>query len=213
MIVILLGPPGAGKGTQAKRLSERTGWFHFSTGDRMRQERAAGTDLGRQFDLYMAQGMLVPDDLVMRLVKKQIEESASAKGIVFDGFPRTIAQAHALDSLLGAFGKSVDHVIVFDVSEEVVVERITGRRVCEACGKVYHVVFEPPPLSGKCLACGSSQIVQRNDDSEETVRKRYRLYLQGSEAIIQHYSRVLLKVDASQVADVVTRNLFEMLKL
>jgi adenylate kinase len=187
MDLLLFGPPGAGKGTQAKLLIELLGIPQISTGDMMRAERKAGSELGRQFDEYMAAGKLVPDGLVLDLIERRLEQRDAQNGAIFDGYPRTLAQARSLDTLLEKLGRRIDRVVSLDVPLEVILERVTGRRVCLDCGQTYHVRYTPPPQNGECIACGGTKIVQRSDDSEELVRKRYEEYKEKTEAVLAHY--------------------------
>jgi len=186
MDLILFGPPGAGKGTQAKLLVETLGVPQISTGDMMRAERASGSELGKQFEDYMQKGLLVPDELVLELFRQRLAQPDAANGAIFDGFPRTLAQAAALDATLGKMERSIDKVVALEVPTEVIVERISGRRVCLSCGQTYHVRYSPPPPSGRCSQCGG-EIVQRTDDTEEKVRTRSSEYLENTLAILRHY--------------------------
>ena len=186
MDLILFGPPGAGKGTQAKLLVETLGVPQISTGDMMRAERASGSELGKQFEDYMQKGLLVPDELVLELFRQRLAQPDAANGAIFDGFPRTLAQAAALDATLGKMDRSIDKVVALEVPTEVIVERISGRRVCLSCGQTYHVRYSPPPPSGRCSQCGG-EIVQRTDDTEEKVRTRSSEYLENTLAILRHY--------------------------
>lgn len=186
MDLILFGPPGAGKGTQAKVLVERLGVPQISTGDMMRAERASGSDLGKKFDDYMQKGRLVPDELVLELFQQRLARPDAKDGAIFDGFPRTLAQAEALDATLGKIGRAIDKVVALEVPTDVIVERISGRRVCVSCGQTYHVRYSPPPPSGRCSQCGGA-IVQREDDTEEKVRTRNSEYLDNTLAILRHY--------------------------
>lgn len=187
MDLILFGPPGAGKGTQAKLLVEALAVPQISTGDMMRAERASGSELGKQFDDYMTKGLLVPDALVLELFRQRLAQPDAANGAIFDGFPRTLAQAEALDATLATMGRAIDKVVALEVPTEVIVERISGRRVCLSCGQTYHVRYSPPPPSGRCSECGG-EIVQRTDDTEEKVRTRSSEYLENTLAILQHYA-------------------------
>ena len=197
MDLILFGPPGAGKGTQAKILVEELGLPQIATGDMMRAERKSGSGLGQKFDEYMSAGKLVPDDLVLALFAKRLAQPDAAKGAIFDGFPRTIPQAKALDETLGELGRQVDKVVALDVDLEVIVDRVTGRRVCRSCGQTYHMRYSPPPPSGECTSCGSTDIVQRSDDTEEKVRKRDAAYKEQTLPILAHYEPkgIVEKVD------------------
>lgn len=190
MDLVLFGPPGAGKGTQAKLLVEALGIPQLSTGDMMRAERKSGSDLGARFDSFMTQGLLVPDELVLELIGSHLSSDAAKKGAIFDGFPRTVPQAEALDRLLGALGRKVDRVIALEVPVDLIVDRITGRRSCESCGHIYHVRYNPPPSTGRCANCESDRIVQRDDDKEEKVRQRNAEYLEKTVPILEHYSKV-----------------------
>lgn len=185
MDLILFGPPGAGKGTQAKILVEKLGLPQISTGDMMRAERKSGSELGRRFESHMSKGELVPDDLVLALFAKRLAESDAEEGAIFDGFPRTVAQAEALDRTLSKLGRKIDHVIALEVDVGVIVERITGRRVCLS-GHTFHVRYSPPPPSGECPECGA-EIIQRGDDTEEKVRTRNSAYRNETLPILAHY--------------------------
>ena len=186
MDIVLFGPPGAGKGTQAQRLSSRLGIPQISTGDLMRAERKAGTELGRRFDEYMREGKLVPDELVGELLRQRLEQPDAKGGAIFDGYPRTVPQAELLERLLAERGRKVDVVVALEVPLEELVDRITGRRVCGSCGQVYHVRYNPPPPSGRCGRCGG-ELVQRPDDTEEVVRTRYEEYRRKTEPVLQWY--------------------------
>jgi len=188
MDIILFGPPGAGKGTQAKRLTGALNLPQISTGDMMRAERASGSDLGKQFDDYMSKGLLVPDELVLALFGKRLAQPDAAKGAILDGFPRTVAQAEALDTLLESLGRRIDTVVSMEVSLDEMIERVVLRRTCEGCGQIYHLRYNPPPSQGACGKCGG-KLVQRADDTEEVVRKRYEEYLTKTAPILEHYRK------------------------
>ena len=209
MDLVLFGPPGAGKGTQAKFLVEKLRLPQISTGDLMRAERKSGSDLGKKFDEYMSKGLLVPDELTVELLGRRLAQPDAAGGAIFDGFPRTVAQAKALDALLGKLGRRVDKVVALEVPEDAIVDRISGQRSCEACGQVYHVRYSPPPSSGRCGSCGSDRLVQRGDDHEDKVRTRNAVYLKDTLPILAHYAavsdRVLSKVDGTGSVEDVTR--------
>lgn len=199
MDLILFGPPGAGKGTQAKFLVESLKIPQISTGDMMRAERASGSELGARFDSFMSAGKLVPDELVLELMEKRLTADDAKGGAIFDGFPRTVAQAKALDALLGKLDRKIDRVVALDVTLDDVVERITGRRVCLDCGQTYHVRYSPPPSDGSCASCGGSRVVQRSDDNEDVVRHRYTEYQEKTAPILEHYGSqgVVAKVDGT----------------
>lgn len=208
MDLILFGPPGAGKGTQAKILVEKLGIPQISTGDMMRAERASGSELGTKFAHYMTQGLLVPDALVLELFAQRLEKPDAKEGAIFDGFPRTVEQAEALDAILAKLGRAVDHVIALRVPVEAIVERIVGRRVCLSCGQVYHMRYSPPPPSGQCVSCGGTDIVARKDDTEEKVRTRFAAYEENTFPILAHYepTGVVAEVDGlGEVEDITGR--------
>ncbi|MFB3817909.1 MAG: adenylate kinase [Candidatus Methylomirabilales bacterium] len=183
MRLILLGPPGAGKGTQAKLLTERLRVPQISTGDMLRAALAAGTPLGREAKAFMERGALVPDAVILDLVGERLQAADCAGGYILDGFPRTVAQARALAALPGA---RLDHVLSLEVPAEDVVRRIAGRRTCERCGAMYHVAFSPSREAGRCDACGGPT-VQREDDREETVRRRLAVYAEQTAPLLAHY--------------------------
>ena len=187
MRLILLGPPGAGKGTQAKLLIDLLAIPQISTGDMMRAERKSGSDLGKRFDDYMSAGKLVPDSLVLDLIKSRLASADAKSGAIFDGYPRTVQQAEALDLMLEDLGRQIDRVVALDGPLKDIVERVTGRRVCLDCGQTYHVRYSPPPQNGECISCGGTKIVQRSDDTEEVVRKRYEEYQAKTEPVLAHY--------------------------
>jgi adenylate kinase len=187
MNLVLLGPPGAGKGTQAKLLQDSRSLLKLSTGDMLRAAVAAGTDLGRKAGDIMERGQLVPDNMVIELIAEHIDED-EGKGFILDGFPRTIAQAEALDRLLKERGKKLDLVIVMGVNDEALIERIAGRFACVTCGEGYHDVYKMPKIEGVCDRCGGTQFVRRRDDNEEVVRSRLKAYHAQTEPLIDYYS-------------------------
>ncbi|HSN90714.1 MAG TPA: adenylate kinase [Anaeromyxobacteraceae bacterium] len=186
MILILLGPPGAGKGTQAKLLSAELGIPHVSTGDMFRDHKARGTEIGRKVQAIMDAGGLVTDDVTNAMVKERLSRPDVAEGLLLDGYPRTVPQAEYLDRLLASLGRSIGRVLSYDVAEDVLVERMSGRRSCPQCGAVYHVTQNPPRQAGRCDRDGTA-LVQRDDDREETVRRRLEEYARKTEPLKRHY--------------------------
>lgn len=207
MRIVLMGPPGAGKGTQAKRLAERFGMAHLSSGDIFRAEKAGGSPLGREMARYMDVGQLVPDEIVVEVMAKAVTGSSAAGGLLLDGFPRTVPQARALDEQLARAGKPLDAVAVITADDEAIVERITGRRSCPRCGRAYHVKFLPPRVLGACDDC-SAELVQRDDDTEAVVRQRLTAYYRQTEPVIAYYraggQAKVLEIDGRGSPDEVT---------
>jgi len=210
MDLLLFGPPGAGKGTQAKFLVKELGIPQLSTGDMMRAERASGSDLGKKFNEYMSKGLLVPDELVLELMEKVLSGEEAANGAIFDGFPRTAPQAEALDTILAKLGRKIDRVVAMDVDLGVIIDRVTGRRVCKSCGQTYHLRYDPPPSDGVCTACGG-EIYQRADDTEETVKKRDAEYQAKTSAVLAHYDAkgVVTRIDEVGELDEITQRIRE----
>jgi len=189
MNLVLLGPPGAGKGTQAKLLEDSRSLVKLSTGDMLRTAVAAGSELGRKAGDIMERGQLVPDELVIKLIAERMDKGGAGQGYILDGFPRTIAQAEALDLLLEERGKKLHVVIVMAVDDEALVERIAGRFACADCGEGYHDLYKRPKVEGVCDRCGSTQFVRRKDDNEEVVRSRLKAYHAQTEPLIDYYTR------------------------
>ena len=184
--VIFLGAPGAGKGTQARRLAAGSGVPQVATGDMLREAVAAGTPLGREAKRFMDQGALVPDEVVIGLVDERLSRPDAGPGYVLDGFPRTVAQAEALDALLRRLGQDLDRVVFFDVSRDELLRRLTGRRVCRRCGTAFHLVSAPPRVAGQCDQCGG-ELYQRDDDAEATVGRRLDVYQTQTAPLLDYY--------------------------
>jgi len=187
MRVVFLGPPGAGKGTQARRAAARWGVPQIATGDMLRDAVTAGTPLGRQARQHMDAGGLVPDAVIIGLMAERLGQADARKGFVLDGYPRTVVQAEALDRLLVEHGH-LDRVVVFDLPEAALVERLTGRRVCRDCGRNYHVTFSPSARGDRCEHCGG-ELYQRSDDAADTVRRRLAVYARDTRPLVDHYRR------------------------
>lgn len=198
MKIIMLGAPGAGKGTQAKMIAEKCGIPHISTGDIFRANIKNGTELGAKAKEYMDKGLLVPDELVCDLVVDRIQQADCEKGYILDGFPRTIPQAEALENALNAIEQKLDYAIDIDVPDENIINRMSGRRACVGCGATYHVLFNPTKVEGKCDVCGESLIL-RDDDKPETVKKRLDVYHEQTQPLIDYYKKAgaLREVDGT----------------
>ncbi|MCK5001062.1 MAG: adenylate kinase [Anaerohalosphaera sp.] len=204
MRLILLGPPGAGKGTQCKHVVDKYGMKHMSSGDILRAERAAGSDLGKSAQGYMDSGKLVPDDVIIGMMIGAMKDATG--GYVLDGFPRTVAQGEALDKALSAVGEKIDAIVNLQVPDEVIDARMTGRRSCPKCGQVYHILNMKPAVEGQCdNGCG--ELVQRADDTSEVVANRLKIYHEQTAAVVGYYEgtgSLIINVDANQAVDDVT---------
>ena len=199
MKIIMLGAPGAGKGTQAKMLAEKYGIPHISTGDIFRAKIKNGTELGAKAKEYMDKGLLVPDELVVDLIMDRFKADDCKNGYILDGFPRTIPQAEALDAALAANGEKIDYAVNVEVPDENIVNRMSGRRACVGCGATYHIVYNPTKVEGKCDTCGADLIL-RDDDKPETVLNRLKVYHEQTQPLIDFYTKkgVIAEVDGTK---------------
>jgi len=200
MVVVLLGPPGVGKGTQAVRLADAVGGEHISTGDLLRAARREGTDLGMKAQAFMDAGDLVPDSVILDMVREHLKGVAPEADILFDGFPRTTAQADGLDDVLRSVGRALDRVVLFEADDDVLVKRLSGRRSCPECGAVYNIFFQAPAVEGTCDRCGGT-LVHRVDDTAETVKRRLDVYQAQTAPLVAHYeahASEMVRVQADQ---------------
>jgi adenylate kinase len=213
MGIILLGPPGAGKGTQAKKLSGMYGIPQVSTGDMLREAVKRGTELGKTAKSFMDSGGLVPDEVVIGIVKERLASEDCSKGFILDGFPRTIPQALALDRVVGELGKSIRFVLSLEVDQNELMERLCGRRTCTGCGAMYHVKFSLPKEPGKCDKCGTA-LIQRDDDKEETIKNRLDNYNKATAPLLDYYKGTgkIRSVMASGEIDAIFNNIVRMLQ-
>jgi adenylate kinase len=213
--LVLIGPPGVGKGTQAAMLNRQLGLVQLASGDVFRSEIASGTELGRGAKVFIDRGQLVPDDLTIGMMQARFTtQEARTSGFVLDGFPRTVAQAEALDAKLASLGIAIARVVSLEVGDEVVVERLSGRRVCEHCGEVFHIVYRPPKNFAVCDVCGNDLIV-RSDDKEETVRNRLRVFHEQTAPVLAYYEKGgrLHHVDGTKPAEDVFHSVIEGLRV
>ena len=204
MKIVFMGPPGAGKGTQAEKIIENYQIPHISTGDMFRKAIRDQTELGMEAKRYMDQGALVPDHVTIGIVKDRLSESDCKSGFLLDGFPRTVDQAKALDEILTSLDSKIDYVINIDVDLDILKERLTGRRICRSCGATYHMVFNPPAVAGTCDKCGG-ELYQRKDDNEETVGNRLDVYVSQTKPLLDYYSLAgnLVNINGQQSIDLV----------
>ncbi len=213
MNLLIMGPPGAGKGTQAEVLVKELDITHISTGDMFRNAIKEGTEMGRKAKEYMDKGELVPDEVVIGMVRDRLSQPDCRKGFLLDGFPRTVEQAKALDSTLDSMGIKLDGVVNIVVPLEKLMARLTGRRVCKGCGASYHVLFNPPQAEGKCNACGG-ELYQRTDDNEESVGTRLKAYEEKTQPLIDYYENkgILLNINGDQEIKKVLEDILKTLK-
>jgi len=213
MKLIFLGPPGAGKGTQATVISKKYGIAHISTGDILRDNVARETELGLKAKKYMESGQLVPDDVIVDMVERRLKEEDCRAGFILDGFPRTVVQAEALDKLLEKLHITLDGIVYFDVPDDVVIKRLSGRRICKSCGAIYNIHSQPPKKEGVCDLCGG-ELYQRSDDEESVVRNRLKVYKEQTAPLISYYEKSdkFLRVDASQDSSAVVQAIVEAVK-
>ena len=212
MNIIMLGPPGSGKGTQAQRLIDKYGVPQVSTGDLLRAAVKNGTALGQEAKKFMDAGKLVPDEVVVGMVKERLSQADAAKGFILDGFPRTVPQAESLDKTLAGVGKAIDKVISIEVPDRDVVERLSGRRTCKGCGAMYHVKFSPPKKDGVCDKCGG-ELYQRSDDNAATIENRLKVYHDQTAPLKAYYGKKGLVSEIAGVGDIdgITRKIMQAL--
>lgn len=213
MNILFMGPPGAGKGTQAERIVNEFGVPHISTGDAFRLAMKQGTPIGIKAKEYIDQGLLVPDDVTNGIVRERLQQEDCEKGFLLDGFPRTLAQAEALDEILTSMNRKLDHVIDLKVDRGLLLARLTGRRICKSCGATYHVIFNPPQQEGVCDKC-SGELYQRSDDSEEKVGTRLDEYINKTAPLLAYYEAkgLLRQVDGEKEIDTVTSEIVSLLR-
>ena len=212
MRIILVGPPGAGKGTQAEKIVAKYDVAHISTGDILRANVKAGTDLGKKAKSYMDAGGLVPDDVIVGMMRGRLAEDDCKNGFILDGFPRTVPQAEALTALLAEMGLKLDGVILLDVDDDTVVERLCGRRMCKKCGRIFHVSFKPSSKGDLCDECGG-ELYQRDDDKESVIRQRLAVYHSQTAPLVDYYGKagLLLRVPGAEAGDKVLGHIEAML--
>jgi adenylate kinase len=209
MNIILLGPPGSGKGTQAKRIEQTHGIVQLSTGDMLRAATTAESEFGKRVKAIMDSGQLVPDDIMIEMIDRRIAEPDCRKGFILDGFPRNVPQAEALDAMLAAHRLKIDRVILLDVDEAALIDRLSGRFTCTQCGASYHERYNPPRREGVCEVCGGTEFVCRTDDRPEAVRARFEVYRRQTAPILPYYGNrgILRRVDGMADIDTVTRQI------
>ena len=210
--IVIFGAPGSGKGTQSERIVEKFGINHISTGDVLRAEIKNGTELGKTAKGYIDNGQLIPDELMIDILASVFDSFEDSKGVIFDGFPRTIIQARKLADICSMFNFKIDAVINLDIPEDVLVKRLSGRRTCADCGKSYHIVYNPPKKEGVCDVCGG-ELIQRSDESEEAVQVRIDTYNKQTKPLIDYYTMLgeLTNVDGNQSMDEVAEEIYKVL--
>ena len=213
MNIILLGPPGAGKGTQAKMIAETFSLPHISTGDMFRETAASGSELGKKLQSFMSKGALVPDDVVIEIVKARLSKADSIKGFLLDGFPRTTAQAEALDKSLLESSRKIDHVFSISLKDDIIIDRLSSRRVCISCGASYNTITQQSKTQGVCDRCGG-KVVQRGDDNPGTVKNRLKVYKDQTSPLIAYYKKagVLREVDGSGAVEEVFKRIQDLVR-
>ncbi|MGB9639526.1 MAG: adenylate kinase [Anaerolineales bacterium] len=211
--IVLLGAPGAGKGTQAQILHEKLGLAHISSGDIFRENLKNKTELGEIADQYIKSGQLVPDEVTIKMIQDRLAQADCAAGALLDGFPRTPAQAEALDMMLANFGSKVECAVYIAMPDEILIERLSGRRICRAQGHVYHIIYNPPKVAGICDIDGS-ELYQREDDKEETVRQRIQVYHQQTQPLIQYYrdKGILFEINGNQAIENISQDILAILE-
>jgi adenylate kinase len=211
--LIFLGPPGAGKGTQAKRLEREFGFEHISTGDLLRREIMNNTPLGQEVESVMRRGELVGDDIIMEIIKEELTSDIIKKGFVFDGFPRTVEQAKKFSILVKQLNFNIDAVLYVEIDENTAIDRISNRRMCSKCGTIYHLKYNPPKIDGICDKCGGS-LYQRDDDKESTVRNRFEVYMNRTFPLVEYYSdcELLVNIDGTKTPDGIFNDIIGALK-
>ena len=212
--LVFLGPPGAGKGTYAKAMREKIDIPHISTGDMFRETASSGTELGRKIKEIMERGDLVPDDLVNEMVRQRLSKEDCKRGFILDGYPRTVSQAVALDSILEELGRELTLAIFFDVPEDVVVQRLTNRRICPKCGRIYNLLTMPPKEDELCDVC-KVPLIQRDDDREDVVRRRYKVYMESTVPVVDYYEErgKLRRIDGTIGVERVVEEILNLLDL
>ncbi len=213
MKLIFLGPPGAGKGTQAKMMIDRYGIPQISTGDILRAAVKEGTPMGKKAKEYMDAGKLVTDDIVIGIMEDRLKQNDCKKGFILDGFPRTVAQAEALDNMLMNLGMPLDKVLALIVPDGELLKRLTGRRTCKSCGQMYHIVFDPPKNESVCDKCGG-ELYQRQDDNEETIKNRLSVYHSQTSPLIEFYSKkgILFEIDGTRSPEEIFKSIIQILE-